>query len=276
MQRALSWVKRELKSKPVRLPKYTTKDSAEETASSVRTLFGVSAEQQRSWQNASTAMKRWRFALETFGIYTFWLPLGETSARGFSLWDDYAPIIALNTHWNNEARIFTTFHELGHLLTRTNSVCLGTPSINNLHSPDSLERWCERFAAAYLLPWPAVTEFMAMRLGWSAGQRVSDIATVGVVARAFKVSLRATAIRLISKNAADASLYSAIPHLADSKPKGGGGTGRTRNQLYGDHYGDEARRTFGHALNEDLMSRADVLSYLKIADSDLDAVQSRD
>ena len=38
----------------------------------------------------------------------FAFSMGSESCRGFSLWDDYAPILAVNTAWLPSARIFTT------------------------------------------------------------------------------------------------------------------------------------------------------------------------
>src|SRR3954447_3556788 len=86
------------------------------------------------------------------GVVVFLFQLGADNCRGFSLWHDRAPVIAINTTWNDEARTFTLFHEVGHLVTRTNSACTSAPASAVTGAWDPAERWCERFAAAALVP----------------------------------------------------------------------------------------------------------------------------
>src|SRR5437762_336975 len=44
------------------------------------------------WRNESQAFQGWRDVLERSGVLVFVLPLGKDSCRGFSLWDDHAPL----------------------------------------------------------------------------------------------------------------------------------------------------------------------------------------
>ena len=86
-------------------------------------LLQVSNEEQFKWSSNSQALKEWRSQFEENGILVFLMSIGAKGARGFSIWDETTPLIAVNTHWNPAARIYTLFHELGHLLTRTSSIC---------------------------------------------------------------------------------------------------------------------------------------------------------
>ena len=65
-----------------------------------------------------------------------------------------------------------------------------------------------------------------------------------------------------------------IPEYVDDKSGGGGGGGRTRLQFRQDEYGDHPSRVLIRALQNDVLSRTDVLSYLDVADSDLDSLTS--
>ena len=272
LQRALSWIRKELNQSPIEIEKISPNANPEQVASYIRELLGVPITVQFAWSNSSRAFKAWRQSFEKQGIYTFLFSMGSDSARGFSLWDDYAPAISVNTHWNTEARIFTIFHELGHLLTRSNSVCLNPGRQLNVQRGDSLERWCEKLAAAVLMPWSNVKEVLEVHLDWRKGEKITSLNEVGYLAKRFKVSLRAATLRLIENKVVDWDLYEQIPSGADDKGPGGG-KGRSRLVIREDSYGFGTNSTFLSAVNEDLMTRADALSYLNVSDSDLYKIQ---
>jgi Zn-dependent peptidase ImmA (M78 family) len=164
--------------------------------------------------------------------------------------------------------MYSLFHELGHLLTRTSSACLDA-GLKHSQS-DHLERWCEAFAAALLLPWDEVKRVMTTRLGWREGQKVTDLMSVTAIARRFKTSLRATTLRLIEHGVASWNLYGQIPAVADFKAGGGGGEGRRRPQIMLDEYGERTADLFIRAMSKDIIDRKTVLDHLDIPDSDLD------
>ena len=93
---------------------------------------------------------------------------------------------------------------------------------------------------------------------------VTDTKAVGRIARRFRASMRATALRLISLEAANWGLYKSLPPLAERKPPGGGGVGRTRVQIRYDQYGPHTTEVFTTALQKDVVNRADVLDYLNV------------
>jgi len=274
LQRSLAWILAELHQEGVGLPEMTIQSSAEEAASEVRHLLGISVAEQESWQSEWEAFRAWRSALHRAGIAVFSFPLGERSVRGFSLWDPMAPVIAVNTHWRTLARIFTLFHETGHLVTRTDSLCV-EGGFSSRGSLDSVERWCEQFAAALLLPWEAVERYLTDRCGWNGTSRIDNLATVGRVARRFQVSLRAATLRLIKRQVAAWKLYAEIPPASEKKPKGGGGTGRRRPDIRLDEYGEHTARVFLTALKKEVLDRTDARDLLCVSDSDLDTLQSR-
>jgi Zn-dependent peptidase ImmA (M78 family) len=255
--------------KLVELPQAQIGADIERLAVETRRRLGITTKQQLGWRDSSEALKGWRSLLEDAGVLVFLLPMGKDSCRGFSLWDRYAPLIAANTWWNNEARSFTVFHEYGHLLTRTSSVCTfgGRPTLKG--AVDPAERWCERFAAAVLLPWADVRTELQAR-DWQPGLTVSSLETANAVARRFRVSLRATVLRLIDHQVATWDLYDKIPQLLDQKAGGGGGHGRNRRKIREDEYGRRAHELLYAAIGREILSRNDVIGLLDISDSDLD------
>ena len=274
IQRILAWMLREMDAGPLALPKVQINQDPGKAASESRSRINLNIGDQIRWRSSWAALHRWREVLESSGILIFSLPLGETSCRGFSLWDDYAPAIAVNTWWNYEARIFTLFHEYGHLLTRTNSACMGKAVYPEWSDEDIAERWCEYFSASFLMPWDAVRDFLEEVENWRPGTKIKNLEPVRRIARRFKVSLRAAALRLIEHHVADWELYKAIPPLSDYKQDGGGGGGRERRKIKQDEYGKRTFSLFMEALGRDVLTRSDVLTYLDVSDSDLDAIES--
>lgn len=76
--------------------------------------------------------------------------LTRAEFRGFTLADEVAPLIFVNTHDDTLAgQIFTFFHEYGHVLCRRSGVSDEDPAEE---PTDQLERWCNAFAAEALAP----------------------------------------------------------------------------------------------------------------------------
>ncbi len=269
VQDTVAWIMKELDEGPPDIPELAVGSDIERTASSVRTrLLSHLTRPVAEWDSSAEAFREWRAALERLGILVFILQLGKGSCRGFSLWNDRAPLIAVNSAPNYEARIFTLFHEYAHLLTRTSSACLEGGRGKKFSAPtDPAERWCERLAAAILLPWNEVRAFVPQ------GGNVRDLSIPKIIASRFKVSLRAATLRLIERGAADWSLYSEIPAYADDKRPGGGGKGRTRGEAKENQWGDRTVNLFVTALDRDVVNRADVLDYLDVTNADLDRLQ---
>ena len=268
IQRALAWAIKEMGSPKIQIGSETTSTKPAQAASKFRQRIGVTIAQQTSWKDDSEAFRSWRTALEEIGIYVFVFPMKRESVRGFSIWNDYAPIIAVNSAWNIAARIFTLFHEVGHLLTRTDSACLGYVNSVSTSRNFSLERWCERFAASFLLPRDEVRSFLETKLRWRKGS-VCDLEHAGKLAKHFKVSLRASVVTLVELGVTDENLYAAVSATTDKKSAGGGGRPRTRDEIRGAQLGSRAHSTLIRAMREDLMTRADVLSYLDLRYDDI-------
>jgi Zn-dependent peptidase ImmA (M78 family) len=188
--------------------------------------------------------------------------MGEESCRGFSIWDDVAPIIAINTAWVPEARVFTLIHELAHLSSRTNSAC-AEDVVTSSNAGDRIERWCDRVAAAVLIPAAGLAEFSSEVRGTS--QAGGDLATASRMAARFKVSRRAAVLRLIEQELATWSLFRSIPPHHERQESGGRGPGRTRSQLRRDWYGLRTIRLFREALSRDVVGAGEVVDYLGLS-----------
>jgi Zn-dependent peptidase ImmA (M78 family) len=269
LQQILAWLAGGLQIEKPRTPLASANDDPVSIAAVARGVLGVPPGEQKEWKDPSEAFDEWRRALEGIGNLVFLFSLGKDSSQGFSLWDDSAPVIAVNTAWNESARIFTMFHELGHLITRTSSACLEPTRTSSRTDP--VERWCERFAAALLMPARDV-ESTLRQFGWRPGGETASLALTKRLANLYKVSLRAAAIRVIELGAANWALYDEIPPVSDSKPPGGGGTGRSRVQIREDQLGNRVSSLLVAAVDRDLLDRSQAVELLDIPEATFDAL----
>jgi Zn-dependent peptidase ImmA (M78 family) len=269
LQRTASWIVRELGGQDLPIPNVGANCEAASAAYAFRLRLGVNPNAHLNWKSASEAFTHWRQALEGSGILVLSLPMGQESARGFSIWDGACPLVAINSAFSSEARIFTLFHECGHLLTRTQSLCVEGANQHFTKSTDKVERWCEQFAADVVLPWNEVETFLREELSISNSDLVVELDVVYTIASTFKVSARAATIILIQHRRATWDLYRVIPASSDNKKPGFGRGGRTRGQLRESQLGKHATSLFAQSVREGLLSRADAMTYLRVSDVEL-------
>ena len=251
LQQAEAWLASQLEWDRPALERVSIDDDPEEVAKRWRPRMAVTIKAQKSWKSPSVAFDLWRSGLERAGVTVVQFSMGSDACRGFSIWDEQSPLVAVNTAWQDEARIFTLFHEVGHLLTRTDSACATAPVAPQAGDPT--ERWCESFAAALLIPSGALSDV----------SRVDSLSVLSREARRMKVSVRAMALRLISLRKASWQLYQSIPPAADAKRRGGaGGTGRNRAEIRADEFGRRTADLFVAAVQRDVISRSQALDYL--------------
>jgi Zn-dependent peptidase ImmA (M78 family) len=251
---------------PVQPPQATEDSTPAIVAESARSWIGVTVAEQRDWSNDSIAYRQWRNALEAAGVLAFSLPLGSEEVRGFSAWSEHAPMVAINStrDANNSSRVYTLAHELGHLCRRSDSACFDF--IAPIAKPDpAAERWCEQFAAAFLLPNDDVRE----RYREEGGEPTFE--SVKALAAAFNVSLRAVAWRLIDLGLAPNSLYGVVEQTArvPSRPRRGGPSGETRPEKRLRQYGQATARVVVGGLRSGQIDELEATDLLRMTVPDL-------
>ena len=234
LQRLLTWLAQRAESRPD-LNRFDRSGSPDAAATRARQVCEVTASQQLKWRDGAFAWSAWRATIERLGVYVLQEELGRLGIRAFTLPDDAAPIIAVNSAFSAPARTFSLFHELGHLLLGHGSACFGfidpsrSGAAGRTMTGDSVEeQWCDRFAAAFLLPEDAFSDFLFGRFG---KREVASVAVVNAVSKAFKVSARATALRAIHLRWGPRDLYGEVDSLwkvVDFPRPGGRGGGERR------------------------------------------------
>ena len=264
VQGTLSWLAEDSGSDLIQIPFVSLDGSAEATASDVRSWLGVVPAEQMVWRNGKDAYTQWRAKLDSRGVFVTQFQIDRTAIRGFSAWDPFVPLIAANTAYTPQARAFTLFHELGHLVRRDGSACVG------FAGPDddrANERWCEEFAAAVLLPRDETLELAPSYLSASSPDAYEVIRGL---ARVFQASVRATALRLIELGRADRSIYdlvdrNAIARHEDFPDQGGGGGGEPAAEKRLNQLGPRAINQLLGAAETGTITRRDVADYLHLS-----------
>jgi Zn-dependent peptidase ImmA (M78 family) len=207
VQQAVAWARRD--DMPIDMPSFSmAQTDAVTAAAAVRAWMGVSTQTQLSWKNDREALAAWRTLFEARGLLVFTIQIGKDEVRGFSAWDDRAPLVAANTtSVTVAARIYTLAHELGHLVCRRDAACLEPEENEEVLRSADVERWCEQFAAAFLMP-AELIESIATKRGVGPGG--ADLDDVKQVMLRCRVSARAAANRLIDLGLAARSLYPAV------------------------------------------------------------------
>lgn len=124
-------------------------------------------------------------------------PLSTDEFRGFSLYDDLAPLIFVNLAGESYgAQNFTLVHEFAHLLAGHSALSGG----DHLLGGAGEEAWCNRVAALALLPDDALAVF-------DSAQSVQDYR---VVARRFGVSAEVALHRLYGAHRIDEERFGAL------------------------------------------------------------------
>jgi len=245
--------------------------SSVEAGESMRAYIGITIRQQAAWKDTGAALREWRRIVDELGILSFSLQLGKNDVRGFSAWDSRAPVIAVNTAYNESAQNFTIAHELAHLTARTESACYGWVPPGSIEDP-ALERWCEEFAAAFLLPARELAEFVRKEYGVTNKEQVTDFDLAYRISRRLKVSARALALSLIGASLAPRSLYPKIDarsQVVDRPRERDGGGGQATPEKRVNQYGARVSRTMTDAVAEGALGLRDAADYLDVSLGDL-------
>lgn len=176
-----------------------------DVARRIRTLLGVSVEEQQKWKGGYEALNNWRQAIQHKGVLIFQARGVEVDEmRGFSVADEPMPVIVLNTKDAPNGRVFTLLHEFCHLLLRKGGICDLRDRPPRRPADDRIEVFCNAVAGETLVPRKELMRSSVVRnhdrmAGWKASE-------LRALARAFSVSQEVVLRRLldsghISRNA---------------------------------------------------------------------------
>lgn len=236
----------------------------EELAVRQRALLGVADDAQRGWKDARAAFWQWRVRIEGLGILVFLRAFPREDCRGFSSWpDNLMPAIVVNRNEEPQAQVFTLLHEYAHLLLRQPGLC----DQKELDDHANVERFCNRFAAAALMPRDTVRRLVG-ELGLPAGQGW-ERGDIRKLARALKVSRPAAMLRVEELGIAARGSYGRLGYDRDDdtwrpEKKGGGGSNAPYSRRYLNTFGTRYVQLVFDALEARLIDDTDADIYLDL------------
>lgn len=95
-------------------------------------------------------LRFWRDLLTNAGLYVLQVPMPTEEVRAFCVSRIDSHLIVLSNRDWPTARTFSLLHEVGHLILGTDAMC--RPDEAGSGQANSHEPWCNRFAAAVLMP----------------------------------------------------------------------------------------------------------------------------
>ena len=238
-----------------------------------RTLLGLSWDRQLEFDNARKLLNYLRDRLGDAGILVFQLSFPIEDARGFALadGDDTPFVIVLNSKDAPEARLFTIMHEFGHVLLGESAIDMPEESGA---SRNGIERWCNRFASAFLLP----EEQFRDALGGIARDKLTDTAVIGRFSRKFNVSKAFLLRKMLDLNLITGSDFRAVLGRYDPGKHGSAKPAKGApppDRLCMSRVGGRFASLVADNLDRDLITYADALKYLSIRSKHLDKVLAR-
>lgn len=176
-------------------------------ANHIRSILNVDLDEQKSWlyHNGKKNTKHYNFINhwkdkigEELGILIFEIPyVSLNEMRALCIYFDEYPIIILNSADSPNARIFSLFHELTHLILGENAIC-------DIDKTNSKEWLCNAVAAQFLIPQEDLLNNPIVKKNafddWT-DKALSDLSDE------YGVSKHSVLIRLISLNKAPQEIY---------------------------------------------------------------------
>ncbi|MDD5189526.1 MAG: XRE family transcriptional regulator [Dehalococcoidales bacterium] len=167
------------------LPHWKMTDDPDKKALELRSILGISVEEQiKSFSKYNIALDRWRDVLFDHGIIVRVCEMPISDARAFCLLLGNLAGIGLSNEDKDHGRIFSLFHEVCH-------ICLDIPGVSGIttsrrNKNTNLEQYCDRFAAAFLLP--ASSSEVCEKLDLFQDSTIDYFDIAQAVAKKFKVS----------------------------------------------------------------------------------------
>ncbi|HLY57947.1 MAG TPA: XRE family transcriptional regulator [Stellaceae bacterium] len=177
--------------------KATTADDVEAISFKIRQEMGLSVEDQRRLPlDKIVEFPRFlRRRMDGLGILVLRrTDLGEYGVRGICVVKQPLPIIVFGNE-SPHAQAFTLIHELAHVILKQSAISDHDEEWHPQTAGRLTERWCNRFASAFLIPKAALVEVFGA-IPQTPTPLISDN-RLTTLARAFNVSEHAMLVRLV-------------------------------------------------------------------------------
>jgi Zn-dependent peptidase ImmA (M78 family) len=236
-------------------------------ASRVRDYLGVTLDKQFECKDDYEALRMWVEAVQAKGIYVAQRAIPQDDIRAYSLREGDKAILVLSTKDRASARIFSLFHEYGHLMFKNEGIC-------DLNQLVATEKKCNQFSAALLIPSSYLSIHTA---GHRFGQSIDeDEEYIHELSAKFRVSLASMLIKLQNLGLIDNQEYSKLEtrrkkKLSKKRKPGFADPNLTALYSVGTRYSQEIFT----ALGEGSIDRGDASSLLGVGEHRIDGIREK-
>ncbi|MDD2753748.1 MAG: ImmA/IrrE family metallo-endopeptidase [Candidatus Portnoybacteria bacterium] len=162
------------------------KGNYNDVAEELRVLLQATVEEQKKIRGTEESFRYWRNKIEdNLGVFVFQFSMPEDELDGFSyITDGYPFAIVVNERKPAVRKVFTLFHEIGHIIKHQASVCRTDISTD---PQIKIELECNKFAGEVLIPEKYLKD-------------VKTLEDISRLARSFNVSSEVYLRRLFDKS----------------------------------------------------------------------------
>ena len=176
-----------------------------DVARRIRSLLGISIQEQKRWKDSYAALNGWRQAVQQCGVLVFQARgVKVTEMRGFSVTEEPMPLIVLNTKDAPNGRVFTLLHEFCHLLLRKGGIC-DLKDRRQRPEENPIEVFCNSVAAKTLVPRRAFAQSTVVR--HHAPGKKWEVSEISALAKEFSVSREVVLRRLMTMGRLSRAAY---------------------------------------------------------------------
>ncbi|MGE4252081.1 MAG: ImmA/IrrE family metallo-endopeptidase [Parvibaculaceae bacterium] len=258
----------DLFSAPV-LPEAALTDNPAVLASNERKRVGLDTDMQLGWATPSEAFKRLRALVEAQGILVHIVRADtEEHWRGLTIYDErQIPLIVINGDEREpERRIYSLFHEYAHVLLRVSAISGG-------RSTSTTEKFCNQFAAHFLMPEDAFKREAISVHGHALNKWENS--EIKQIATRFKVTSTAVALHLENLHLTSQALFARTRGLWKGTPKKKGGKPTPYTERIANRLGDRHVGIVLKAKAEGLIDSVDAHELLVVSPSDFAQLEKK-
>ena len=256
------------------LPETALSSDPVQLAEKYRKDFVFTEEKQKKLKNPYEMINFLRDLIEDMNILVFQMLMPIEDARGFTLVDDSPAIIVINSGDSIEARIFTLMHEFGHVLLRESGISM-PESLLPAKNVEKVEKWCNDFASAFLLPEPiAISIFSSNRAV------LEETETLNKFSHSYKLSKAMILYKMAKLHFVSQSQYEAVlgrfePGKSEKKGNRGRGFGTRVDNKCLSEKGQKFVSLVLSNVEKGFITHSDALGYLSIKSKNLEKVSKK-
>lgn len=192
-------------------------------AENIRASLGLPVDRIRAEPDAAAALKLWRRAIESQGVFVFKDSFKQREISGFCLRQDEFPVILINNGTTKTRQTFSLVHELAHLLFDRSGISrFDDAHVEQLPPWDRvIERFCNSIAAEVLVP---SADFEVALRQWGNNPREANDDAFAALAARYHVSRSVILRRFLDRGQVTPVFYrQKDQEWADQRERGGGG-----------------------------------------------------